>query len=173
VLPGLYGRSRTNRDQQGIDDYVGVSTAAWMVGSIHVAKEILNYGKKNVWVYNNVRPGTNDDWDGSFNASAQMGRYPALICHLYWCAKETPPLWLQIYWAGSVLLASFKPRKDQDNWILSWLMIQVGRGRTWFIDLVISIHEFQRNMIFKDGMRQVFLEYFGDPEHPCARYFVD
>lgn len=175
VCPGLIKRSPTNGDQEGPDDYIGITAASWMLSGFTqcIAENILEYGEKNNWVYNNVKPGTNEDWDGKFNASAQMGRFPAMICHFYWCAKKTPPMWRQVWWVLALLWATAQPAKNHDNWILSWFMVQVAKGKNWFCDCAISIFEFQLKRLFPGGMKQLFSEYFQNPEHPISKYFVD
>ena len=183
---GLYGRAPWNKDQEGPDDYIGIAAAASVCGYPHVAGDILEYGRSNpvkLWgpiklkyVYNNELPGTFKHRDGRTNWSAWMGRNVSLIAHIQFAAGEKVSWWRKLAWIYAVLSATRHP-DDQDEWILSWMLIQTARGRfgegLWKAAFQ-TVELAWTGSLYKHwpgGLNQVLKKYFNH-DHPIATRFV-
>lgn len=170
VEPGLLKRSPTHPDQQGPDDYIGAAAASYFIDQGLLAKTILEYGRTHParwkglpvhYVYNNVKP-------GEFSSSAWLGRQPALIAHLQFCAGETPALWRQLAWAAAILMA--KP-ESQDDWVLSSLLVMVAGDRTWVTRQASRRWKENFKQAWPGGLKQVLTAYFNLQEaHPLATW---
>lgn len=178
VTWGLLKRHPDHTDQEGPDDYIAVGLISHLCGSEY-AKSILSYGRSNpmrwfgidfYYVYNNEWPGSFLHKDQRTNWSAWMGRFPALICHLQWASGERPCLFRRLYWCAMLLISARKKRGNQDAWIQSYMMCEVAKNRWWLSDKVIKYWECKFKLTFSDGIGQVWAEYFGNPNHPLAKY---
>lgn len=165
IEPGLYNRFPGYDDQEGQDDYIGLTLASNIMGTKH-AKDVFNYGRSHGWVFSNKKD-NKDKWP------ARFWRMPQLLAHFYWCAGVEPPLWQKIYWMLVILTTGvFTDGKGQDTWILSWLHIEACPHKEyWSYKFTIKMWQ-KRLLKFKpNGMKQVFEEYFGK-DHPIAKYFT-
>lgn len=165
VEAGLFKRAPTKYDQEGIDDYIGISTACYVLKTREVI-DIYNYGKANDWVFNNVVP-------GKFSFSSWFGRFPQFVAHLHYCAGVEPSFFLRLYLAGSIFLSALAPKNHHDQRTLSWLMIQACYGKSKMIDLAAKFWYKRLNSLFPGGMREVFKDYFQNADHPLSKYFID
>jgi len=186
--PGLYTRAAGHPDQEGPDDYIGLSAIAALASRPEIAKEIIQYGQAPVLLkgvlagsqydkfseigdalfgniavtynYNNVVPGT-------MHRSSWLGRQPQVIASLEWAAGLSPPLWRRLYWFVVVCASGSKTSRTQD-WMLSWLLIVVAGDKTWLNRLASAIwwRRLKRNV---GSLQTVFQSYFG-PEHPITKY---
>lgn len=174
--PGVINRNPPpgyHETQEGWDDYVGLTTAARVLGgeARALAQEVLEHGRTSLppWFYNNEREGLRDH-TGAYNIRATFGRAPWYIAHFYWCAGETPPEHLQMAWAACI--GSYGPdAEDYGGWILQWLMIQAlpddapllcrSAARAW-------MKRFRAR--FPEGIRGAMAGYFRDPNHPLIRF---
>lgn len=154
IVPGLYARPGWAQDQEAPDDYYGL--AAY---SATYAIAIHSYALKHGW-YFKTSPGAKW-WEPAFF------RFPAFMCHVKWCALETPNPFLRLAWCLSVAFSGSKT--SQDPWILSWLLTSVAGEQGWF--------ERQATKLYKKRLAKnwgtlsaVFAAYFGDPNHPIVRY---
>lgn len=165
IEPGLYHRFPGYDDQQGQDDYIGLSTVSLLFKTRH-AKDIFEYGKNHGWVYAN-KPANQDQW------MARFWRFPQVVAHFYWCAGHEPPLWRRIYWLLVIATTGlFGDAKGQDTWILSWLHILACPHKDKLIyRWVISIWK-DRLWEYHCDMKGVFEAYFR-PGHPLAYYYIE
>lgn len=173
VVPGLYHRSPDNKDQQGPDDYVGITAAGLLLGTV-VPKWVLDYGRDNDWVWNNLYPGTLRDRDGGYHMSPWLGRQLSFLCHLFFAAKERPTLLLRLSWAVAVIRAAYRKREDQDAKILSWLLVETFEAcgiQSTICTVAAAIFKLGLKRQFPDGISQVLSEYFQNPAHPLVRYW--
>lgn len=165
VEPGLYRRHPENNDQEAHDDYVALAAAAAMIEP-DIAKDILSYGRRRFYVYRNARDGGLHAW---------LGRFPFIRAHLKWAAGEEPWFWERWLWIGYVRWAARQEKQPYENWFLTWLMVQTARWSTVRRDVLEVCTDFERALSQRfpeSGMAQVLAEYFGDPSHPLARYYV-
>lgn len=157
---GLYRRHPVAflRDQEAIDDYIGIGAAAYITGT-GMAVEVLEYGRAHHWLMNNV--------DGKWNWSAWLGRFPAMICHLEFAAGGRSSLWKRLWWA---LTVAFQPWSSESDPILSWLMVTVCAKRSFVCSLATD-HFYRRlKKRYPGKMRQVFEIYFNSTDHPIAKF---
>lgn len=90
IEPGLFKRSPTKADQEGVDDYIGIAAySRYARGPF--ARNILNYGQSHAWIFNNEVP-------GKFSWSSWFGRMPQVIAHFYYCAGLDPGFFRSLYW---------------------------------------------------------------------------
>ena len=181
--PGLTNRQPPNTphdDQEGLDDYIGLLAAAFLLGS-DIGTEVLDYGKRNhspyglQFYYNNVWPGTHKykPGDNRTNWSAWLGRFPGFVAHAYLCGGEVPPFLYQLGWAATI---KFSPKpENQDSYILSWLMVVAYDAfpkKSFF--MTRAANSFKQNLRknFPGGIREVFSKYF-EPNHPLGIYGQD
>lgn len=185
VRPGLYRRSRDfNSDQEGPDDYVGLTAASALIGS-DIASSVLEYGKSHSfpglpsWVdyyYCNVpNPTTNERFE------AYLGRQPQLIAHFQYCNKERPALWRRLWWAVTVATTGMFSKGlpsapgNQDAYILSWLLIKgftLSGQKSWLCSLASKLfaHKLKKQW---GSMKNVFACYFQNPDHPIAKWIKE
>lgn len=156
--------------QQGVDDYIAVTTAAKVLGLRYIAEAILQYGLKNKWFYNNVNPGSRMHPDGRFNDSAWFERYLHVIAHFYWCTGDTPDLARRTYWALSVGTSAQAGNKDHDGWILTSMLVKACEGRTYAETKAANCFLDKRAENFPGGMSQLYGRYFANELHPLAQW---
>lgn len=125
------------------------------------------------YVYNNVRPGTLQFPDGKLNLSAWLGRQLNLVAHFFYAAGMTPPALNQAVWVGAVASALNKKATDQDSWFLSWLLITAAQGRTISARDTEIAWRVRYEQVVPGGRNQLFRTYFGNADHPLARYWPD
>lgn len=166
IEPGLFKRHPGASDQEGPDDYIGLTTAAYLLGS-DIAKEVLDYGKRHAFLYNNEMPGSVEHTDDRPNYSAMFGRSPSLIAHLYFAAGETPSFPLRLCWAVSVAYSAFRPSSDQDSHILSSLLVSAMGDKSGLCAHAARLRPSESKM------RQIVGDYFSDPHHPLARHWKE
>lgn len=171
VAKGLYDRSRNDRSPESLDDYVGVVSASARLASRH-RFDVLDYGKKYRWCFNNT--------PDRFQVSSWLGRFPAFIAHCYFAANERPNMILIAAWAVSIATCARSNPQSQDEWLLSWHLINTYRGYCaktqtsyWVCDAAVKKWKNRFAEAWPGGMKAVAAKYFNDPEHPLAKYFVD
>lgn len=163
---GMLKRNKyKNNEQNSHDDYTGVLTACYLLDSDFFTRNIYQYGKEHWWNFNNVNP-------GKFTGASWLGRFPALIAHMYWCAGKTPNLFLRLYTALATIVSSSSDRKNHDNWMLTYLRILVNNDKCWINRLANKVFMKKLFQHYPDGFRQIFKEYCVNPQHPLAKHFV-
>lgn len=177
IVPGLFNRTppagTPHGDQQGHDDYIGLAAASLMLG-LPFAKDIVAYGKKSLWWFNNEKPGTLQSVKGGINWKAFFGRYPADICHLYICANDPdqpPPYLTRIAWAIALRLSG-RGNTDTDARTLSWIMIQAYEKSDFkypALDSAVKAWKERFAREWPGGMRDVQHVYRADKNHPFGK----
>lgn len=132
-------------DQNGWDDYIGVTTASlFLVDSF--AYDIYQYGKASGWVYNNVDMGI-------FSFKAWFGRNPAVCAHFMLCGGK------RLSWLERLSMKAFIYFRSEDAtsqilaWCMSAAMVYSAQGPS-----TINL--------------KPFLSQYLDPNHPIVRYWV-
>jgi hypothetical protein len=168
--PGLYIRHPKCADQEAGDDYYGIGAASYYLAS-GAAQRVLSRGTRFPFRYCGVIPlpfyYPNENQDPAhFDSRAWLGRFPALIAHLRYSAGYHPGLFAGLIHALSI---AFSPWRNEDEPILSWLMIRVAYPQSWAVRLASKW--FQRRLLKKypRGMKDVFTRYFGEA-HPIAQH---
>ena len=161
VRPGLLERHPVawKGSQQGPDDYIAVAHASKEIAP-QIARRILSYGLTTGWVYNNVNP-------GKFTFKAWLGRQPQFVCHLFWCGGLEPGLIEKLWWSVTIIHASFKPKSDQDGWLLSWHLVNAAPDK----GLIGVVKKWWYHRLGKYQLKRSFAAYFNNPDHVLARYF--
>jgi hypothetical protein len=162
--PGLYMRTPDNYfGQEGPDDYHGVALASFLYDP-SMAREVLAYGQNTfpTYYYKNS--------DKAKLLSPWLGRMPQLIAALKWAAGYEPTEFEKLYWMGVITASAFD--KQQDSKMLSWALCKIAEGREKRIDRVIAFwrNKFRRHYPY--GAGQVMGKYFGNPNHPSAKYLI-
>lgn len=168
IQKGLLCRIPGDPGQQGLDDYVAVSTAS-MIFELFFAEDFKLYGLKNWNVYNNPNP-------GHFSWRAWFGRFPGLLAHFYYSSNDVPSWFKTASWTLSVLFCALTAKDSQDEWVLSSHLIiayEWSGSRTWIQDQVCHIWRGKfRKQWGIDGMSKLLEKYFGH-KHPLSKYAVD
>jgi len=89
----------------------------WGFLSLHLdrswAKRILSYFRSNGWY-----------WGDSHDQRSWLGRHRALEAHFQVVAGEKPDFFTQAFWVLATLYSCTRPKSDQDNFSLSFLMVR-------------------------------------------------
>lgn len=165
ILPGLYKRPGWEQDQTALDDYIGL--IAW--SSEHcpvIAEEVWAYGKRAEFPIQYYYPTTGQK---HFDIHAWLGRSPSFVAHVDWGAGETPSWFHRLAWAVAVAFSG--SMHSQDEWVLSWCLIQVAGNKSWLERLATRIYYRRLYKNFPRGLKDVFAIYFKDPEHPLSKWW--
>jgi hypothetical protein len=154
IKPGLFRRSPYNHDMNSFDDLIGVCAVDQMW-----AVDVFDYGESHRWCFNNVVPGV-------WNWKAWLGRNPAFVAHVMYCAGMTPHLFLTLAWCFSVATAGLLNKNNQDAWTLSAMMIVGNRKPNFLTRLAERIYKKRLKKHFL-CLGNVFRDYFGH-DHPIA-----
>lgn len=155
--PLWYLKRHPEGQPTGIDDYAGAVFADSMFNHGFSAA-LLDEGAKQNYIYA-------PDLDPKFF----LGRFPQLFCIANWVAKRKPSKFQELFWMISVFQGAI--HKGQDEKVLSWMLVEIGQGRRWIFKPLIW---FWRRQLKKhygpNGIGQVLSDYYGNPDHPNARY---
>lgn len=164
VISGLFHRSpNKTQELQGDDDYIGVCAASKLMDA-PFAREILKYGRKHRWSFNNLEP-------GKWTPRTWFGRKPQFVAHVMFSACQMPPLYLRLLWCASLLLSGLS--RSSTGWMLSWLMTISAEGISPMCDQAISLWRcLLRRSKFKSmkGVLRDHLNPNGGIEHGLVRY---
>lgn len=172
---GLVGRGQGSSDQQSIDNYVaiaGLAALRWKTDPRNffeaplIPCSIIQYGKKNAWVFNTENPKTIFKKDGkTINWSALFIRFQGPICHFYYALEARTPVLRRIAWVGGIILSGLFTRKDQDGWYEAWIQIKTHPNpSTWLVDW----WNWRLKKYWPGGMRDVLSGWLNNPLHPIV-----
>lgn len=178
---GLLNRSRTKKDDQnGRDDYIGVCAAAKLLLLERLAWEICNAGNHRhflffKWFYKNDKPDTLEITKLS-TWKAWLGRQPATITHIQFCAKVWPHE-LRIIWQAFEIwrVAKYgmgKPDSSHDAIVLHGLMALVWQRnwyQPWYMKKAITFYEKQLQLHY--GSFGGVLRHVLADNHPIVTYW--
>ncbi len=168
--PGLLMRGPHHGDQEGPDDYLGVTAASLLLSLPNIPAKIVAYGNHR-YIYNNVQPGTYYHPDGRFNWSAMFWRMPQVIAHFHHTNRSKPTLFHRIYWALAVMYSTKEPASNQDAWMLSYLLVSAHDDRSWICRQVFKLWNKKRKakgIAVKDIVMRVM-----GPMHPVTLYWPE
>lgn len=177
--PGLFRRGSNWTDQEGPDDYVGITFLSSLLDR-KVAREVVAYGRAHryrglpllpAFYFRNEEPRDVRD-----DVRAWLGRQPALLAHFEIAAGGKPNCFLRAAWAFAVGTSGAwtgQGAGHHDGWILSRLLVETYRRAGWrsaVMDKACQVF-FERLEKKAGGMRAVFAAYFNDAEHPTSLYW--
>lgn len=158
IEPGLYNRNPGRPDREAWDDYVGIAAVGAMLYRFF-STEIVQYGSRNAWCFNNENPGHFKPW-------AWHGRFLGLI-GVYLMAAGQQPSFLQKLLIGSMLRSGVaRDNADPGAKITTWLKTVIVKNYSahWDDDIL----EFNRSIVKHFGsLSGLFACYFG-PTHPFS-----
>lgn len=164
--PGLLSRSPHHPDQEGPDDYYGLAAACVALNDPKLATDVVTYGKKHRWNFNNVTP-------GKFTGSSFLGRQPQLVCALYSAAKKFTPfiLPLRIYTALVIAISCIRtPVTDTDSRRLAWLLIQATEPSSILCRLAAKIWRRRLLKAYGPTGLQAVSQIYYQADHPFIKY---
>lgn len=180
VERGLINRSPPRGHQpgagkEGWDDYVGLVAASHALGgdARGVARDVLEYGIRTGFLFNNINPGTNIGADGKADPSFVFARYPEFPAHLFFAAGMVPPPGLRLLWAGAITAGS----TELGPLILQWLMVNSTPRNLGAVAPECAIakrrwlERFARR--YPGGIKDALRDYFTDKTHPLIAAAVD
>ena len=153
--------------QEGPDDYVA-AIAADRVLRDGFADRFLEYGKANLWNYNNVNP-------SRLTPSSFLGRQWQIMVHAKIVADKELTRWDKLWWCGTVIKSAFGKKSDQDNWVLAWFLVktltkkQVGG----IMETCAAFWRRKFRAKWPHGIGEVLADYFNNPSHPSVKYLWD
>lgn len=167
-MPGLLRRPRPFRqDQEQQDDYIGyVSISESFAESARIWG--LTHFYRQFWPFKFPYQYDLNFNDKAFNS--WLGRHVPLIAHMKFKLDLMPPLWQRLWWALSVAFSGSE--KNQDPWVLNWLLIITARGRTPLIRWASRRYWRRLYRTFPRGLADVWTEYFDDPNHPFVQAWL-
>jgi hypothetical protein len=152
--PGLYARPGWKQDEEQPDDYYGVAAF-----SRDDAKKVLQYAHRHCWYF---KTSAAAKW-----YEPAFWRFPAFMCHEKWAAGEKPNYFLRLVWTASVAFSGSKT--NQDPWMLNYLLV-VTAGDKGLLERIATRMYFRRLTKTWGSLKNVFAAYFGDSNHPLAKY---
>lgn len=161
VKKGLYSRYPNSVENTQVDDLLGIGCDPL------TAMFILDYARSHLGFYDVGGPETS-----LLDKLRRLGkqwifRYQGLWQHLKMSAGENLGLLGRLIWAASIFVAARKPITDQDNWVLSHMMILVKERRVFRSWLCSRAVRYWRSKKTKPT-HQIMAEYIGNPEHPLV-----
>ena len=175
AAPGLINRNPPNGyhdDQEGADDYVGLTAAAHILGGDAdiISKAILAYGDVHGWFMNNARRDSSLDNSGKRNVSAIFLRFPQYIAHFHWCAGLPADPLSETVWAA-VMANGARGDETAGKIALEWLMLQCLPENASLVaktGAMTWVRNFDHN--YSGEIGTVLARYFNNPQHPLARF---
>lgn len=172
VEPGLINRKPGDRASlEGWDDYVGMVAASRFLGGEAqvIADEVLAYGIRHGFAYNNVQPGNpiNDGGLGPW-----IGRYPYFAAHLFWSARQMPPRELMLAWAAGILWEAkgIKASNNFGDMILQWIIVRSAPKRLALMcpECEVARKEWDHHFMerFHGGIQELIRAYSHPPDEP-------
>ena len=160
--PGLLTRTPDlHPDQEGPDDLVGICAVAKLLG-FPFAKDVLKYGLKHFFVYNN---------DGKLRGEDFLGRQIQLVTHMFYCAIGFCPPFFGVYWALAIWHSAFAKKENQDAFMLSWLLIRCLPKHNLLGRLAAKFWYKKMYAHFPRGFKDLnYLE--GNNNHPICKYWI-
>lgn len=150
-------------DHERHDNYAAIASLSALFG-LKFVDEILAYGQKTLWHYDNVNP--KREWFNS--ASWRQQRQLGEVAFYYLCAGQVPgpikTLWMLI----GLLLNAYKPL-DNGETLLAWLRLYTlhkvakGKGISLWFPLIWTVGWIWKRK--KDAL------YWGIGD-PISRYFI-
>lgn len=181
--PGNYSRTPKgapfHSDQEGWDDFIGITTGAALVGAYFVIAQIILFGRRHFFRWGPFRfaysyPTSSPAPEEIRDPVPWFGRYLQFVAHLRWCAGETPNPLQRLVWFFAVAAAGWNEPQGQDPWRLSYLMLRAQKVRRSFWHFPERLAEWIWRLRFlrhwPGGIRDVRARYFNDPNHPLARF---
>lgn len=157
-----YGDMPVNR-HEAHDNYAAICGMGALFG-LDYAKEVLSYGQRTGYNYNNVDP---DKYMG------QQQRQGGEIAFYKICAGYKPAVWEYVWLIGGLAINAFK--NDAGETQLAWLRLYVmsrleikGMLYNYAFFLVCELWKFRKNIVFK-SLSGVFKKYFMAPTHPIHK----
>lgn len=178
----VYGNIKRHPDhfeQEGPDDYIALISILYATGSNMATSMILRHGQLTGFWYNTERPFKKTKYSGKINWSAWMGRFPQLICHMYFSCYIVPNIFLRISWGLSILYTALFGKRHADTWVLSWHLVKtisrIGNVYPQYPYPVLTLiakfwQKRMRKIWGEEGVRLALREYFGNG-HPLGEYF--
>lgn len=171
-INGLYNRTPTKTDQEGPDDYYGITmSASPRVTETQMASDVFQYGQNNYvlavvnWVFNNQNP-------GQFSFSAWMGRQPQFVAHVEMAVDRLPEMWRRPVWMLTLLLSKTGNPDGNQEIVLNWPLAANVNPKLFGMRMVAKDWKRRVQRNYANGMKQVFSTYFNNPSHPLAVWAV-
>jgi hypothetical protein len=173
-------------DQEGWDDFLGLTAAATVLGEelvlsfqlTQLIAQIVLFGRRHFFRWAFLRfaycyPTSSPAPAEIKDPTPWFGRYLQFVAHLRWCAAETPNLLQRFVWCWSVAFAGWSEPQGQDPWRLTYLMVRAQKTRQhWWQpeNVAEQIWRWRLLRAWPGGIGAVRGRYFNDPQHPLATF---
>lgn len=117
-------------DQQTQDDYYTMLSAAYHAED-RFAEDCFNYGEKNLWYWDNLRP------TGGVPATL-FDRFPGFVPYTRLCARDEISVYENPSLIGPIIAAAFSKADNADSRIHRWCQLTVYRKEELFFGGVSS-----------------------------------
>jgi hypothetical protein len=165
VRQGLFSRRPGDRRLEAHDNYIGICALSYFF-NLRYAFDVLVYGMRNGYCYNNVEP-------SKYDVKAQRQGSEIAFYHL--CAKHIPDIANSIWLALGIIVGCFK--RDMGSIQLASLKVAVIKSELkhqpviqgLVLGLAVKYYEYTLKKI--GGLGYVFKRYYRDENHPIRRIY--
>jgi hypothetical protein len=180
LLPGLLARYPGYKDQDSVDNMVGVLAASKVLNKPEVAESIFQYGLRHLGFFNTEIPGDFEGNSGKINWASMLWRQPQLIFAAL-CASGRQKWWkiyqlpLAIYTALVIAVGGKnEPINSTDPRRLNWLLSQAVNNSLLcrLASKVFFNRCYKDYNVTENFMREVAARYY-QLGHPFVRYWID
>jgi hypothetical protein len=156
--PGVFKRSPTSTEWSSMDDMIGVALFSKLFEP-KIAQDVIKHGEAHQWLF-------------GADIRYYFGplRYPQLVGSLRIAAKLKPTWFQKIY---TFLCIAVWPGKEQDDYMLTWMLSRIWEGQSPIIDWAIRRRAEQFKKAYPGGFGQVFVEYSRTKDHPHGRWLLN
>lgn len=154
---GLLNRKPNDPWYQAFDDYEFVCHAAHMIGLTQIPEQIVQYGRKHWWYFNNTP-------DQTLRGKNFFGRLPNFVAHVKICSGRKPNLFERLYWCLGLYMGANKDYTNCSGKVREFMYIQNYERsgfKCWFMDKAVISWRNRMNKIYPSlQMGEVLTVYF-------------
>jgi hypothetical protein len=161
---GCFTRGPYSSDKNtSFDDYNALLAASYQIEPT-IAFNILKYGNRHLGVYN-----AEGSW--KYTKKQFLWRAPQFMAHMYFANKIRPNWFLRLWWRLCIRNSMKADPKNQDAWIMSWLLVITAAGQDPKCDLV-GLQWFNRlfEVFGKEGAEGICARCL-EAGHPLGKEF--
>lgn len=177
-IPGLFNRHpRSFEDVKkdkvaSHDEYTGIVAMAFVTGLVRYIREILDYGYKNGFIYNN-----HDLGGGDIPTQIRYTRQGVNIAFFQALGGDGPTIWDWLWFYISTMVTAFKPLEDTDGKMMALVKLDLvaekyAGVRLFFLIWKQIIKYRYRNFKVNDKsygpIESIFRWYFKKQDYPIS-----
>lgn len=164
IVPGLFWAKIGSTEGQSVDNYTGIISMAHATDLYFTLADVRDYSKKTWWFFDINNP--YKKFSGAY-----LGRFMGLRAQLQLSLNQEPCSFLVVSVATSIATAAIMNPRNQDEWFLSWHLIETYRSSNFKndkIEMAIRIWKYRFKQTWND-LGEVATVYW-NKEHPLAKW---